>query len=50
MGEERMQEVLVLALFGDGRIESLLKVVEMVRDEVRQISVLCVAPALLDGV
>jgi hypothetical protein len=50
MCEKRKKEVLVFALFRDRRIDSFLKVAKIVRDEVRQIGVLRVVPALFDGV
>jgi hypothetical protein len=39
-----------LALFRDRRLDGLMKVVDVVRDEVRQIGVLGMVPTLLDGV
>jgi len=42
--------MLVFALLCDRHIDSLLKVLKIVWDEVRQIGVLRVVPTLLDGV
>lgn len=50
MGEEGSQECFVFALVGEGRLDGLVEVVEIVRDEVGQVGVFGVAPALLDGV
>lgn len=50
MGEEGSQECLVLALVGEGRLDGLVEVVEIVRDEVGQVGVFGMVPALLDGV
>jgi hypothetical protein len=41
---------LVFGLFRDGRFDGILKVIKIVRDEVRQVGVLRVVPALLDRV
>lgn len=50
MCEIRPQEVLVLALLCDRSMNGLTKVFQIVWDEVRQIGVLRMAPALFDGI
>ena len=46
VGEEGTEEFLVLALFGDGRLDCLAEVLKILGNEVWQVSVFGVIPAL----